>query len=291
MDLEKRMVAHMASGIKEIRLRIKSVESTMQITKAMELVASAKLRRARERLDQARPYFEQVSETMSAIAKANKEHDSIYLKERATDRRCYVVIAGDRGLAGGYNSNLLKHAAALIRKDKDVVVPLGRKSAEYFSKHGYNVIQASSGTVEGMRLSNCFDLSGELLRRFRKNEIDSVHLVYSSFVSMLSQEPSAKRILPLTIPDTGEHKPSNLLAFEPSVGEVFDLITPQFVAGLIYGAVSESFASEQGARRTAMESATDNAEEMISTLGLVYNRARQAAITQEITEIVAGAGS
>lgn len=278
------------ANMKDIRLRIKSVESTMQITKAMELVASSKLRRARERLENSRPYFDQVYSTMSSIVRANKEFSSVYLRTRGGKKACYVVIAGDRGLAGGYNVNVLKYAVSIMEGREPLVVPLGRKSADYFTKRDYKTLKAPEQVVESIGLSDCFELARLLCDRYRKGEFDELYFVYSGFVSMITQQPAERKILPLHF-ENGSGTVTNLMTYDPSAEDVFELITPQYIAGLLYGAVCESYASEQGARRAAMESASDNAEEMIGELELVYNRARQAAITQEISEIVGGANA
>ncbi len=278
------------ANMKDIRLRMKSVESTMQITKAMELVASSKLRRARERLESSRPYFDQVYSTMSSIVRTNKEFSSVYLRARGGKKACYVVIAGDRGLAGGYNVNVLKYAVSIMDGKDATVVPLGRKSADYFTKREYKILKAPEQVVENIGLSDCFELGKVLCNRYRKGEFDELYFVYSGFVSMITQEPAERKILPLHF-EAETSTVTNLISYDPSAEDVFELITPQYIAGLLYGAVCESYASEQGARRAAMESASDNAEEMIDELGLVYNRARQAAITQEISEIVGGANA
>ena len=277
--------------MKDIRLRIKSVESTMQITKAMELVASSKLRKAMERLDRARPFFDLVYETMTGISASNKEFGSVFIRERPVKKALYVVIAGDRGLAGGYNANVLKHAAAVMEGQEAIVAPLGKKSVDYFTRHGYEILEAPEQTVEAISLDDCFLFAEILCKGFRNGDFDEVYFVYSGFKTMLSQEPAARKVLPLSFekPETG--KAINYTVYDPSSEEVFDLVAPQYLAGLLYGAICESFASEQGARRTAMESATDNAQEMIGNLNLMYNRARQSAITQEITEIVSGANA
>lgn len=278
------------ANMKDIRLRIKSVESTKQITKAMELVASSKLRKARERLENSRPFFNQVYSTMSDIVRTNKDFSSPYMASRAVKKTCYVVIAGDRGLAGGYNSNVLKFASQQMEGKKAVVVPIGRKSVEYFQKREVEILTPSTTVVEEFGLSDCFALSKMLCEAFRKKEFDELYFIYTGFVSMLNQQPNSRIILPLTF-EGQEKTVQNLIIYDPSAEAVFDTITPQFIAGELYGALCESFASEQGARRSAMENASDNAEDMLSNLGLLYNRARQAAITQEISEIVGGANA
>lgn len=281
----------MAGSMKDIKLRINSVKSTMQITKAMELVASSKLRRAKERVEQTRPYFNTFRQTLNDIAYSNTEFTSTFVVERPVKKACYVVIAGDRGLAGGYNSNLFKKAAAEMEGKPAVILPIGKKTVEYFSKKGYEILSTKFAVVENIDLSDCFDIGAVLAEAFRKGEFDELYVVYTKFLNMLTQEPKAVKVLPISYDMSlvDDQTSKSLIVYEPSSEEVFDTIVPQYVAGLVYGAVAESFASEVASRRTAMEAASKNAGEMIEDLDLKYNRARQAAITQEITEIVSGA--
>ena len=239
----------MAGSMKDIKLRIKSVESTMQITKAMELVASSKMRRAKERVEHSRPYFETLYESLTKIAAADPRARNPYLRRDDIKRTLLVVIAGDRGLA--------------------------------------EVLMAADVSV-----SECFTLSHQITEGFLKGEYDAVKLCYTRFDSMMTQTATTLEVLPLTIEPTEAQKAEarrSQILYKPSCEEVFGAIIPEYVAGVLYGAVCESVASELAARRTAMDAATKNAGEIIEHLNLYYNRARQAAITQEITEIVAGA--
>lgn len=282
--------------MKTIRRRIKSVESTMQITKAMELVASSKLRKAKERVEKARPFFNILYKTIVEIALSNKDFSSVYTKEQNLSGKIgLIVVAGDRGLAGGYNSNVLKHALSLA-KDKDVlIIPIGKKVGEFFSKRGFEVYDTGFATVEELGLDETYEIAEMVSELYKDHTVDELHIVYTEFISVLSQSPRSKKILPLSFGDDLademelNHLSTNAVEFEPSVNSVFEMIVPQYIGGLIYGAVVESYASEQGARRTAMENATDSAEEIIENLNLKFNRARQSAITQEINEIVSGA--
>ena len=282
----------MASGnMKDIKRRIKSVQSTMQITKAMELVASSKLRRAKERVMRSRPYFETMYETMQRIAQVTRPGDSLYTKARPVKKSLFVVIAGDRGLAGGYNANLFKLAEAEMQGKDACVVTIGKKSQEHYGKRSVPVLADHPGIAETMRIQDTHDIVDDLLSRFKQGEVDEVYLCYTEFVSPLTQEARCKKLLPLTFESApAEKKASALVEYDPSPEAVFAAIVPEYLNGVLYGAVVEAFASEQSARRMAMESASDNAGEMIESLNLSYNRARQAAITQEITEIVAGSG-
>ena len=280
----------MAGSMKDIKLRIRSVQSTMQITKAMELVASSKLRHARERMEQARPYFETLQATLADIAAANTEFTSPYLARRPVKKTCYIVIAGDRGLAGGYNANLFKLVAQAAEGKECCVLPVGKKALEHFQRRGMSILTEAFSPVEGVTVSDCFSMSRLVAQGFLKGEFDEIHLCYTRFESMLTQTAKTVQMLPMAAPKPREDKhPRSLMLYEPSSEAVYDAIVPEYFAGLIWGAVCESEASEQAARRTAMDAASKNAGEMIENLNLRYNRARQAAITQEITEIVAGA--
>lgn len=279
--------------MKDIKRRIKSVESTMQITKAMELVASSKLRKAREKADKSKDYFRILAQTMQDLASKNNDLSSAYVKDRTVKKSLFIVIAGDRGLAGGYNTNVLKSAKAMMKGKQAVILPIGKKTADCFSKDkNVECIPITPRPVQDFGLGACMELSQIVSKQFTEHKFDEVYLVYTAFVSMINQEARAVKILPLSKPEkTGESVAHTLVEYEPSAQEVFDTIVPQYIAGMLYCAVADSFASEQGARRIAMESASDNAGEMIDSLSLIYNRARQSAITQEISEIVAGAGA
>ena len=280
----------MAGSMKDIKLRIKSVESTMQITKAMELVASSKMRRAKERVEHSRPYLETLYESLTKIAAADPRARNPYLRRDDIKRTLLVVIAGDRGLAGGYNANVFKQAAAA--EGPVTVLPIGKRSAEYFAHHGAGLFTPEVLMAADVSVSECFTLSHQITEGFLKGEYDAVKLCYTRFDSMMTQTATTLEVLPLTIEPTEAQKAEarrSQILYKPSCEEVFGAIIPEYVAGVLYGAVCESVASELAARRTAMDAATKNAGEMIEHLNLYYNRARQAAITQEITEIVAGA--
>ena len=280
----------MAGSMKDIKLRIKSVESTMQITKAMELVASSKMRRAKERVEHSRPYFETLYESLTKIAAADPRARNPYLRRDDIKRTLLVVIAGDRGLAGGYNANVFKQADAA--EGPVTVLPIGKRSAEYFAHHGAGLFTPEVLMAADVSVSECFTLSHQITEGFLKGEYDAVMLCYTRFDSLMSRTAITLEVLPLTIEPTEAQKAEarrSQILYKPSCEEVFGAIIPEYVAGVLYGAVCESVASELAARRTAMDAATKNAGEMIEHLNLYYNRARQAAITQEITEIVAGA--
>ena len=280
--------------MKEIKTRIKSVESTKQITKAMELVSSSKFRKAKERAESARPYFNTLYNTVQDIAKNTSNSRNVFLKERKVNNVCYIVIAGDRGLAGGYNSNILKAVIAHNKLGTGIVITVGKKAKESLGKRGYEVIDYIE-SVEKCAYEDANRVAQTAMEAYKNGEVDEVNLVYTEFISALSQEPKIVKLLPVTIDNTNTEKEVKkgkaAVQYLPSADAVLGYVLPKYVSGSVYGAIAESFASEQAARRTAMESATDNANEMISKLELVYNRARQAAVTQEISEIVGGAAA
>jgi len=274
---------------KEIKNRIRSMESTKQITKAMEMVASSKLRRAQARVQSSRPYFETLYSTINDIVDTNRDFSSPYLTKRPIRKAAYIVIAGDRGLAGGYNSNVLKLVMSEIEGKDVTVLPIGKKAVDYFNAHKVPVMAVNYAEAESVSLGDCFSMAKQLAKRFLAGEFDEIYIAYTNFVSVLSQTPAVLRLLPLIREYTGrEGTVQSDIVYEPGCVEAFDAIVPEYLGGVVYGALCESRASEQAARRTAMDSASQNADEMIADLSLKFNRARQAAITQEITEIIAG---
>ena len=273
---------------KEIKNRIRSMESTKQITKAMEMVAASKLRRAQAQVLNSRPYFEILHATINEIADTNTDFSSPYLVQRPVKRTAYVVIAGDRGLAGGYNSNILKLCYAEMEGKNVAVLPIGKKAVEFFRSRKVEILTENYLEAEDVSAGDCFTMAKTLCKAYLAGEFDEIRVGYTNFVSVLSQTPATLKMLPLLRQETGEKKASSDILYEPDSETVFHAIIPEYVGGILYGALCESRASEQAARRTAMDSATQNADDMIADLSLKFNRARQAAITQEITEIVAG---
>ena len=285
-----------AANMKAVKLRIKSVQNTMQITKAMQLVAASKLRKAKEKADLSKPYFTIMRETLVDIAKGNTDFQSPYTKQVDNDKWLYVVIAGDRGLAGGYNANLFKFMDSETKGRDYMVLPIGKKSVEYFRHRGVELITEEYAEVAKISVSDCFGIAKMICDAYSKGKFGHVLLCYTDFVSMMTQTPRSSSLLPLSDfademkkPEDTEKAVRDLILYEPDSETVFNAIVPEYLAGLLYTSINVSVASELAARRTAMEAATDNASEMIEKLSLFYNRARQASITQEITEIVAGA--
>ena len=272
---------------KEIKNRIRSMESTKQITKAMEMVAASKLRKAQTQVLNSRPYFETLYATIHDIANADREFSSPYLTERPVKKSAFVVIAGDRGLAGGYNSNVLKLAYSRMEGKDVTVLPIGKKSVDFCKSRKLPLLTESYVEAEDLSVGDCFTIAKTLCKQYLAGEIDEICIGYTNFVSVLSQTPAVLQLLPLTA-EPGNRAGHSDMLYEPDSEAVLAAIIPEYIGGVIYGCLCESRASEQAARRTAMDSATQNADEMIADLSLKFNRARQAAITQEITEIVAG---
>ena len=279
------------ASMKDIKSRIKSVQSTMQITKAMELVASSKLRRAKERQERLRPYYEDLRRTLEEIENSTADLSSVYQQMREVQKTCLIVIAGDRGLAGGYNSSVFKLATSLAEEGKPIcVLPIGKRALEFFRRRGEEILTEEFREAAEITVSDCFLMSQLVTEGFSSRKFDRVTLVYTRLNSLLSQTPDTMELLPLA--SMRKEKSAaihELTLYEPSPRAVYHAIVPNYIAGMLYGAMCESVASELAARRTAMDAASKNAAEMIEDLSLRYNRARQGAITQEITEIVAGA--
>ena len=274
----------MGANTKALKARIRSVDSTMHITKAMELVASSKMKRARSRMEGSRFYRTVLAEAFADLAAS----DSIYAKARPDLPALYIVIAGDRGLAGGYNTNIFKTVMQSVT-ERDIVLPVGRRAADYFARRGFVPFDGKTYSAETITSSECVRLACEIKDRYDRGEFGAVYAVSTEFVSMLSQKAGMQKLLPLEKKGGEETVSSVATLYEPDAETVLAAIIPGYIAGTLYGAAAESFASELAARRSAMDTATKNASEMIDTLSLRYNRARQSAITQEITEIVAGA--
>ena len=280
------------ANLRDIKKRISSVTTTKQITRTMEMVSTAKIRRALDRSKQAEPYKEALTDVMLTVAgdASCSGTDPMLQKHESVKHGLIVVIASDRGLAGGYNANVLKLAAQ--ESGNVEVLPIGKRSAEYFVHHEVPLFTQEVLLAADVSVGECFQLSRQITEGYLKGEYDAVKICYTRFDSMMTQTATTLEVLPLSIEPTEEQKAEarrSQILYKPSSEEVFSAIIPEYVAGIVYGAVCESVASELAARRTAMDAATKNAGEMIDHLNLYYNRARQAAITQEITEIVAGA--
>lgn len=274
------------TSMNDIKARMRSVSSTMQITKAMELVATSKLRRAKEHLEASRPYATIAADALSSVLAAPEVRESPYLTP-GKGGTLYIVIAGDRGLAGGYNSNVFRLAASLL-KPADRVLPIGKKAQEYYRRRDIPLFAAGDyPIVAALGVGDCLTLSRRVTDAFLSGDVERVVLVYTKFVSVLTVQPVTASLLPLSAPT---EKVSAAPLFDTEDTEdLLSRLVPDYLGGQLYAAVCESVASESGARRSSMSAANKNASEMIDSLMLRYNRARQAVITQEITEIVSGA--
>lgn len=281
--------------MKDIKRRKESVSSTQQITKAMNLVATAKLQKAKQSVLEARPYFEQIHKTISSILATSQGINHPYLEKRDGKKVLYVVISSNRGLAGGYNSNVVKLVTKHIREnqnDSTLVIAAGKKAQDSMKKEKVELLDAYNGLIENPNYEEAKKLSEQVVDLFNRKDADEVYVAYTAFHSTLSQEAKLMKLLPLNPEDfklENEDDNQAMMNYEPSEEEVLNYIVPKYVKSLLFGTLKESAASEHGARMTAMDSATNNATEMIDKLTLLYNRARQASITQEITEIVSGA--
>ena len=282
----------MASNMKAVKLRMKSIDSTRQITKAMELVAASKLRKAKDRAEAITPGFNILRHTLRDIAQSNNDFTSVYTKASKSDKRCYIVIAGDRGLAGGYNNNLFKFVDAKSEGQKYSVVPIGKKAYEYYSKRDVEIVTEQYKEVSDVSVADCFSAAKLICDAYNEGRYGHFRLFYTEFQNMLTMVTRRIPLLPFEDFDKkteNEEVSKSVIEYSPNAEEVFKLIVPEYIAFVLYSGICESLASEYAARRTAMDAATKNADEMLENLELYYNRARQANITQEITEIVAGA--
>lgn len=275
------------AGMNNIKARIKSVNSTMQITGAMELVATSKLRRAKERVERTRPFYETLGTAIDKVIALGGNVGSEYTISREVKKTLYVVIAGDRGLAGGYNSQIFKLSRELMKSGDSLVLPIGKKAKEHFKSHPCQEFEVSCDYVGLLGVGDTLSIGELITEGYLKGEYDRVVLVYTRFVSMMTQVPVYEELLPLLREAKDEESTPPEFDVEPE--EMLASIVPKYVGGVLFSAVCEACASEQGARRTAMNAANKNAREMIDDLMLRFNRARQAIITQEITEIVSGA--
>lgn len=289
-----KVVNHLAKGLREIKRQLKSKQNMKQITRAMEMVAASKLRRAQSSAQAARPYADKMKEVISSIAAGTKGVRHPMLQTRPVKKTGYLVITSDRGLAGGYNANLLRKLTQTIRTnhqsdDEYVIFVIGRKGKEYFNKRKMPVIGEVIGLSDSPRFSDIKEIAYSAVKKFEEGEYDELYLVYNQFNSAISQVPVERKLLPLA--EVGGDENVAQYEYEPSAEGVLEVLLPKYAETLVYSAVLEGKASEFGARMTAMGNATKNATKMIGSLTLSYNRARQAAITQEITEIVAGANA
>lgn len=284
----------MAKGLREIKRQIKSTQSTKQITKAMEMVAAAKLRKSQEAAEASRPYADKIKEVIGSIAAGTKNVKHPMLQKREIKKTGYLVITSDRGLCGGYNANVLRKVMQSIRErhksaSEYSIFVIGRKGRDFFLKRNMPIVDEVTGLSDAPKFSDIKSVARAAVQNFENGAYDELYLVYNQFRNALTQIPTEKKLLPLDDVPTGGVMTS--YEYEPSPEGVLEVLLPKYTETLIYSAVLEGKASEFGAKMTAMGNATKNATKMIANYTLQYNRARQAAITQEITEIVAGANA
>ena len=282
------------ASMRDIKRRKNSVTSTQQITKAMKLVSTVKLQKARTKAEKTNPYTEQMYKTISSMMKKSGNIIHPYLTAGESTRKAVIVITSNRGLAGGYNSNVVKLiTGGDFVKDELDIYALGSKGHDMLARRGYHIVENCSDIMDEPTYADASNLCKKVLDSFAKGEIGEIYLAYTHFKNTVTHIPTLIQLLPVDANaiEESEEDDNVLMNFEPSTEEALDVIIPKYVTSLFYGALVESVASENGARMQAMDSATSNADEIISDLTLKFNRARQGAITQELTEIIAGANA
>lgn len=279
------------ASMRSIKRRKGSIQSTQQITKAMKLVSTVKLQRAKGRAERSKAYFECMYATVKSMLARTGFIEHPYLKPGESNKKAVIVITSNRGLAGGYNSNVIKLITKGDFNREDVkIYTVGRKGKDAFVRYGYEVAGDYSDMIEEPAYADAMEISKVVLEAFSQGEIGEIYLAYTAFKNTVSHIPTLLKLLPVEAGDTGEtDDDKTLMNFEQDEEEALNLLIPKYITSLIYGGMVESVASENGARMQAMDSATSNAEDMIEKLSLQYNRARQGSITQELTEIIAGA--
>ena len=283
------------ASMKDIKRRRDSIQSTGQITKAMKLVSTVKLQKAKGKAESTKPYSDLMYETICNMLARSGNINHKYLQAGESSKKAIITITANRGLAGGYNTNITKliTESGIPKEDIDIIA-IGTKGKDYRARRGYNITEDDSEVINAPLYTDARDICDRLLERFAAGEIGEIYLAYTSFKNTVVHEPKLIKLLPVSIDTEGvnsESKDTTPMNYEPAEDEALNLIIPKYVCSLIYGALIEAVASENGARMQAMDNATSNADEMISDLSLKYNRARQASITQELTEIIAGANA
>lgn len=285
------------ASMRDIKRRKSSIQSTQQITKAMKLVSTVKLQRTKQRAEQSKTYFDSMYKTVTSMLSKTGGLNHPYLKAGDSTKKAIIVITSNRGLAGGYNSNVTKLITKGDFKKEDLVLyTIGKKGNETLRRMGYNIAWDDSEMIEEPKYDDAMKLSKEILTGFSNGEFGEIYLAYTAFKNTISHDPKLIKLLPYEADENEKSGKTDddddvLMNFEPKDEEALNLIIPKYITSLIFGGMVEAAASENGARMQAMDSATSNAEEMIDKLSLMYNRARQGSITQELTEIVAGANA
>ena len=285
------------ASMRDIKRRKGSIQSTQQITKAMKLVSTVKLQRAKQRAEQSKAYFNCMYETVTSVLAKTGNLNHPYLNGGDSAKKAVIVITSNRGLAGGYNSNIVKLVTQQsgFKKEDLRIYAVGKKGKDALNRHGYEIVEEDSDIIEEPLYVDAMALSSRVLEAYTKGEVGEIYIAYTAFKNTVVHEPTLLKLLPVE-PEKKEEEVQGkesraLMSFEPNDDEALEMIIPKYVTSLIYGGLIEAVASENGARMQAMDSATSNAEEMIDHLSLMYNRARQGSITQELTEIIAGANA
>lgn len=281
---------------KEIRTKIRSIKSTQKITRAMEMISASKMRKAQDRMEISRPYAKKIRGVIGHVASSNSEYHHPYLKTRAIKRAGFMIVTSDRGMCGGLNSNLLKTAMAEMKKldenkiDIDLCL-LGSKAESFFKRYGGNIVAQAGHLGDAPKMMDLIGTVKIMLDSYKEEKLDSLFIVYNEFVNTMTQRPKVLQLLPILPIEESELKHHWDYIYEPSAKELLDVLLTRYIESQVYQAVVENIACEQAARMVAMKNATENANEFISDLQLAYNKARQAAITQELAEIVGGAAA
>ncbi len=285
------------SGSQEIRSQIASIQNTQKITKAMEMVAASKMKKAQDQMTMARPYADKILNVISHLAHAHPEYESDFLSSRDVSKKGYIIVSSDRGLCGGLNNNLFKKVLDQVEIDKSTSINsafslIGNKSTSFFQRVGGEVIAKTSQLGDKPKIEQVLGLIKSTIDKFLGKEIDELYVVYNRFINTVSQEPVVQKILPISVMEKNDDY--NFYwdyIYEPDAKDVLESLFTRYLESLIYRAIVENLACEQASRMVAMKAASDNASDLISELQLIYNKNRQAAITQEISEIISGAAA
>lgn len=283
------------ASMKEIKRRRGSIQSTRQITKAMQLVSTVKLQKTRARAEEGKPYFSLVYETMFSILSKSGNVDHRFLRSASQGKKAVIVISSNRGLAGGYNNSIAKLVETSFSKEEALIYAIGKKAKDTLERRGYEIAGEYNEVITDPMYQDAVDITKKLLSDYEAGKIAEIHVVYTHFKNTVVHVSTLKKLLPVSIDEQEEEevetKTDLLMNYAPNEEEVLEAIVPKYITAIIYGSLQQAIASENGARMSAMENATNNADELIDKLLLKYNRARQGAITQELTEIVAGANA
>ena len=285
------------ASMKEIKRRRGSIQSTRQITKAMQLVSTVKLQKTRTKAEEAKPYFSLMYDTMFSILSRsnNMSHRFVKASNGKEGKKAIIVISSNRGLAGGYNNNIAKLVETSFSKEEALIYAIGKKAKDTLERRGYEVLGEYNEVILDPMYQDAVDITKKLLSDYEEGKISEIYVVYTHFKNTVVHIPTLKKLLPISLDEVekeeGKEKSTLLMNYAPNEEEVLEAIVPKYISAIIYGSLQQAIASENGARMNAMENATNNADELIDKLLLKYNRARQGAITQELTEIVAGANA